>query len=69
MKLPNVLPRHSLITIYNSFIRLHLDYGAIIFDQPENEIFCKKNESVQYDAALAITGVIEVLPEKRCIKN
>ena len=69
MKLSNVLPRHSLITIYNSFIRLHLDYGGIIFDQPENESFCKKNESVQYDAALAITGVIEVLPEKRCIKN
>ena len=53
----NVLPINSLITIYKSFIRPHLDYGAIIFDQPENESFCKKNESVQYNTALAITGV------------
>ena len=58
-KLYNVLPRNSLITIYKSFIRPHLDYGAIIFDQPENESFCKKNESVQYNAALAITGAIK----------
>ena len=41
-KLCNVLPRNFLITIYRSFIRPHLDYGAIIFDQPENESFCKK---------------------------
>ena len=26
-KLSNVLPRHSLITIYKSFVRPHLDYG------------------------------------------
>ena len=46
-------------TIYKSFIRPHLDSCAIIFDQPENEIFCKKIESVQYNAALAITGAIQ----------
>ena len=46
-KLYNVLPRNSLITIYKSFIRPHLDYGAIIFDPPKNESFCKKVESVQ----------------------
>ena len=71
-KLYNVLPRSSLITIYKSFIRPHLNYGAIIFDQPENERFCKKTESVQYNAILAITGAIQELkelPEKRCIKN
>ena len=45
-KLYNVLPRNSLTTIYKSFIRPHLDYGAIIFDQPENESFGKKIESV-----------------------
>ena len=58
-KLYNVLPRNSLITIHKSFIRRHLDYGAIIFDQPENENFCKKIESAQYNAALAITVVIQ----------
>ena len=35
-------------------IRPHLNYG----DQPTNDSFCKKLESVQYNAALAITGVI-----------
>ena len=54
-----VLPRNFLITIYKSFIWPRLDYGAIIFDQPENEIFCKKIESVQYTAALAITRAIQ----------
>ena len=41
-KLYNVLPRNSLTKIYKSFIQPHLDYGAIIFGQPENESFCKK---------------------------
>ena len=40
-RLCNVLPRNSLITVYKFFIKPHLDYGAIIFDQPENEGFCK----------------------------
>ena len=31
-KLAHVLPRQSLITIYKSFIRPHLDYGDIIYD-------------------------------------
>ena len=31
-KLQNILPRQSLITIYKSFIRPHLDYGDIIYD-------------------------------------
>ena len=55
----NVLPRNFLIKIYKSFIQPHLGSGAIITDQPENEIFCKKIESVQYNAALAITGAIQ----------
>ena len=58
-KLYNILPRNSLMTIYKLFIRPHLDYGVIIFDQPENESFCKKIESVQNNTALAITGAIQ----------
>ena len=57
-KLHNVLPINSLITIYKSFIQTHLDYGAIIFDQPENKSFCKVIESVQYNAELAISLAI-----------
>ena len=58
-KLAHVLPRQSLITIYKSFIRPYLDYGDIIYDQPNNESFCNLIEKVQYNAALAITGAIK----------
>ena len=34
-------------------------HGDIIYDQPYNESVCEKLESVQYKAALAITGAIE----------
>ena len=57
-KLHYVLPRHSLLTIYKSFIRPHFDYGDIIYDQPNNQTFSNKLEVVQYNAALAITGAI-----------
>ena len=57
-KLRHILPRYSLITIYKSFVRPHLDYGDIIYDQPNNESFCNKIEKVQYNATLAITGAI-----------
>ena len=57
-KLHYILPRHSLLTIYKSFIRPHLDYGDIIYDQPNNQAFSNKLEAVQYNAALAITGAI-----------
>ena len=53
-----VLARHSLLTIYKSFIRLCLDFGNIVFDQPNNWAFSNKLEAVQYNAALAITGAI-----------
>ena len=55
-KLQNNLPRQSLLTIYKSFIRPHLDYGDVVCDQPHNETFCSKLESVQYNAAIAIMG-------------
>ena len=55
-KLRYSLPRKSLLTIYKAFLRPLVDYGDIIYDQPQNESFCDKLESVQYKAALAITG-------------
>ena len=48
----------SLLTIYKSFIRPHLDYGDVIYDQPNNNRLSEKIESIQYNAALAITGAI-----------
>ena len=58
-KLSFCLPRESLITIYKSFVRPHIDYGDIIYDQPNNKQFCNMIERVQYNAVLAITGAIK----------
>ena len=55
-KLQMILSRRSLVAIYKSFIRPHLDYGDIIFDQAFNKSFHNNLESIQYDASLAITG-------------
>ena len=53
------MPQKSLMTIYEAFLRPLIDYGDIIYDQPQNESFCEKLQSVQYKAALAITSVIQ----------
>ena len=55
----NVLPRSRLLTIYKSFVRPHLDYGNVLYHQPNNESMNSKPESVQYSAALAISGAIK----------
>ena len=57
-KLNNILPRSALLTFYRPFIRPHLEYGDVIYDQPENESFSSKIESLQYNAYLPITGAI-----------
>ena len=57
-KLQNIIPRNSLLTIYKSFIRPHLDYCDIIYHQPNNGSLSQKIGSIQYKAALAITGAI-----------
>ena len=57
-KLQPLLPRSSLLTIYKSFIRPHLDYGDVIYDQAFNQSFHEKIETIQYNAALAITSAI-----------
>ena len=36
LKLQNLLPRAALITIYKAFMRPHLDYGDILYDQEYN---------------------------------
>ena len=57
--LPNLrilLLRAPLITICKSFIRPHLDYGNIIYDQTFDILFQQKMETIQYSSALAITG-------------
>ena len=58
-KLQNVLPQSALLTVYKSFIRPLLDYGDIVYDKAFNESFHEKLDSLQYNAALAITGAIK----------
>ena len=47
----------SLITLHKYFIRSYLDFADVFYDQP-NKTFFDKIESIQYNAALAITGAI-----------
>ena len=58
-KLHNFLSHRVLLTIYKFFIRRNLDHVDFIYDQPNNDSFCSKIESVQYNAALAVTGAIQ----------
>ena len=57
-KFQGTLSRASLIAIYKSFTRTHLDYGDIIYDQIFNESFHQRIESRQYNTAIAINGAI-----------
>ena len=57
-KLQNPFPRLSLITIFKSFVRSHLDYGEMIYDCAYNTSFHLNIESIQYNDALAITGAV-----------
>ena len=60
-KLNSPLPTSSLMTLYKSFVRPHLDYDDVIYDKPNNQRFIDKIESVQYNSVLAFTGAIVVL--------
>ena len=57
-RLRKFLPRDTLLTIYRAFVRPHLDYGDVIYDNPGNASFSQQLESIQYSAALEITGCI-----------
>ena len=64
-KFQSILPRHSLLTIYKTFIRPHLHYGDVIYDRAFNEPFYQRLESIQYNATIVITGTIRgTSPEK-----
>ena len=52
-KLQNTLPRPSLLTIYKSFIRPHLDYGDIIYDQVHRVSFQEKHLKRNFLKSLA----------------
>ena len=53
------LPCNVLLTIYKSLRMPDLDYGDILYDNPNNENFQMKFEKVQNRACLAITDAIK----------
>ena len=54
-KLNLLLPRSFLLTVYKCFIRPHLDYGDIVYDQTNLSYLTDTIKLVQYSA---ITGAI-----------
>ena len=68
-KLRYQISRHSLVTLYKSFIRSILEYADVIYDQPSNDSFSDKIESIQYNAALAITGAIRGTSKDKLYKE
>ena len=69
-KSQNTLPSQELITICKAFVRSHLDYDGILYDQAYNPSFHQKQEKIQYSACMAITGAIRgTSKEKKFIKN
>ena len=58
-----------LITLCKAFIRPHLDYVDVLYDQAFNNSLKEKLESFQCNACLALTGAIGVRQKKKFIKN
>ena len=48
----------TLVLLIPHYVRPHLDYGDIIYDNSSNASLSQMIESVQYNVALAITGAI-----------
>ena len=57
-KFQSVLRRSSLLTICKTFFRSHLDYADVVYDQSYKLSFHKKLDSIQCNAALAVTGAV-----------
>ena len=49
-RLSKMLPWHSLLTKYKSFVQPHLDYGDILYDQPNNKSLHQKIVTVQFNS-------------------
>ena len=68
-KFQPTLPRKSLVTIYKSFIRPHLDCGDVIYDRAPKESFHQSLESLQYSAAIAITRTIRGASSEKLLQD
>ena len=68
-KLQSILPCSSLLTKKKFFIRPHLEYGFVIYDQSSDKSFLSRIESIQCNAALAITGAIRGSSRERLFQE
>ena len=42
--------------MHESFVKPHLDYGDVLYDQPNNESLCgKKNGGIKYNNAMLLS--------------
>ena len=62
-KLNGYLQIESLVTLYKSFKRPHLDYADVIYDNANNINICDRN--LQSNAVLAISGAIRWSSEEK----
>ena len=62
-KLSNLLPRQALVTIYKAFVRPHLDYGDVLYDQAFDNSFHVKIESMQFTATIRGTSREKIYQE------
>ena len=67
-RFPAILPRDSLVIIYKSFIRPHLDYSDVIYGQPNNDSFSDKIEQLQNKVCLVTTRAIQGT-SRECVYN
>ena len=58
-RLSRILLWHSLLAICKSFVRPHLDYIDVLYDQLKNKSLCQKIEIIQNNAVLDTTGGIK----------
>ena len=64
-KLQPILPGTSLLTICKSFTRPNLGYADLVYDQPSNDAFSNKLETVQYNSPSAIAGTTKGTSHKK----
>ena len=59
--------KKTMLTIYKTFVRSHLNYANLIYYKPFNVAFKEKLEKVQYSAPL-VTGAIKAFFWERFYK-
>ena len=68
-KLQNNLLWAPLLAVYKLFIKPHLDYDDILYDQTLNNFFHEKLESIEYNGVIAITVAKRGNSRENLIKN